>query len=909
MGGLVDIPLSRLTVARAGTTGMRFNSAGVLEAVAANTARIDYGTYTLTSTGGQDWTATPNPNMLLGPEDFGGSAWSKTAATVSNNTATAPDGTLTADKLTEDGTNAGHYLGQSFMVVAGSTYTLSLHVKPETRSQIALILTSGFNAVANQIAVFTLSGAGSYAVTSGSPACQIVARTDGSYRVSITATADTTVGAFCQLRLASGGSITYQGDGASGLYIWGAKMEIGSTATGYQPVTPACRGLLAEPTRTNSIRNPRCEGVVAGSPGTLPTNWSSTASAGPVNGITRTVVGSGTEDGIPYVDVRFSGTPTSGNQYVDVTLETSSPTAAAGQSWAVSAFLRVIAGSVSGLSPQIIAYGSPGFSDNGSVSASAVTGSPLRQQRFLLAKTFSDAGVTGISPRVALTFPSGTAGDVTLRIGLPQCELGARASSPILPPVSAPAASTRNADWPTFALSTLPSWNSSEWTLVVEHEIIGLLPSQVVAGIGSTFGASVYLSYGSATPLGWGAGYGTGVSFPTTSASVGVHRNVIAMGGTTALISADGGTTATVTGIAPPTGATMIGIGNAPWSASNSVGGYIRRLQYLPRKANSTEVRSLSGGTDITGQTVPETGNCLLSWVNHLDAAATVVSSSSYATGLGPERLKDPQARKRMRTAAGVVTPTLSVDLGSTKEVGVLAVLQPDDPGYIDADGNPVGYMASTDTIRHRLDATTAGTGALYDSQYYRDASYIAATLDLNFTAQSYREFQNDVSSGIVSGYGLSAHVLPATVQPRYWQCDVSATSLSTTPGYLDIGRLWVGSAWRPTRNFAYEWSDEWTDLSETTQVRRSGQEFVDFAPKKRVLTFGLKALTEPEAKVFMKELGRIIGTSKQVLFIQEPNGAYQGYESIIGRLVEVSPITQPNFALYERVFQIRQSL
>ncbi|MDW7630378.1 phage head spike fiber domain-containing protein [Azospirillum brasilense] len=219
MGGLVDIPLSRLTVARAGTTGMRFNSAGVLEAVAANTARIDYGTYTLTSTGGQDWTATPNPNMLLGPEDFGGSAWSKTAATVSNNTATAPDGTLTADKLTEDGTNAGHYLGQSFMVVAGSTYTLSLHVKPETRSQIALILTSGFNAVANQIAVFTLSGAGSYAVTSGSPACQIVARTDGSYRVSITATADTTVGAFCQLRLASGGSITYQGDGASGLYI------------------------------------------------------------------------------------------------------------------------------------------------------------------------------------------------------------------------------------------------------------------------------------------------------------------------------------------------------------------------------------------------------------------------------------------------------------------------------------------------------------------------------------------------------------------------------------------------------------------------------------------------------------------------------------------------------------------
>ncbi|MFL7901582.1 hypothetical protein ACJ41P_10645 [Azospirillum argentinense] len=301
--------------------------------------------------------------------------------------------------------------------------------------------------------------------------------------------------------------------------------------------------------------------------------------------------------------------------------------------------------------------------------------------------------------------------------------------------------------------------------------------------------------------------------------------------------------------------------------------------------------------------------NCLLSWVNHLDSAATVVTSSSSVTGLGPERLKDPQVRKRMRTAVGVVNPTLTLDFGSAKEVGVLAVLQPDDPGYIDADGNPVGYMAASDTIRHRLDATTAGAGALYDSLYYLDPTYTGATYDFNFITQSYREYQNSTASGIVSGYGLSAHILPATVQPRYWQCDVAATSLATTPAYLDLGRLWGGPAWRPTRNFAYEWSDEWTDLSETAQVRRSGQEFVDLAPKKRVLTFGLKALTEPEAKIFMKELGRIVGTSKQVLFIQEPNGTYQGYEAIIGRLVEVAPITQPNFALYERVFQIRQSL
>lgn len=327
------------------------------------------------------------------------------------------------------------------------------------------------------------------------------------------------------------------------------------------------------------------------------------------------------------------------------------------------------------------------------------------------------------------------------------------------------------------------------------------------------------------------------------------------------------------------------------------------------------------------------TNTCLLSWVNHLDAAATTIASTSAVDGLGPARLKDPQARRRMRTAPGTSSVSLSVDLGSEKEVGVLAALQPDDAGYIDADGEAVGFLDPvTDTIRHRLgrrgvvldldfvsgryrefvespaiDWTTVAT--LYDSLYAVDAGYAGATLDLNFVAGQHREYQNPTGSGVVHGYGLHAHILPAAAQARYWQADIAAASLATTPGYLDLGRLWIGPAFRPTRNFAYEWSDAWDDLSDVTEVRRSGQEFVDSGPRRRRLTFAFRALNEPEAKLFMKELGRIVGTSKQVLFIQEPGGPYQGYEAIIGRLVEVAPITQPNFAMYERVFQIRQSL
>lgn len=300
--------------------------------------------------------------------------------------------------------------------------------------------------------------------------------------------------------------------------------------------------------------------------------------------------------------------------------------------------------------------------------------------------------------------------------------------------------------------------------------------------------------------------------------------------------------------------------------------------------------------------------NCLLSWVNHADAAATTITSTSAVVGLGPERLKDPQVRRRMRSAPGNTAPTITVNLGTYKEVGVLAVVQPDDAGAIDADGNPTGFLAASDVIRHRLDFPflPPGTGALYDSAS-DFGSYTGPALSFNFAAGSYSEYQ--ATSGIVAGYGLHAQVLPATVTPQYWQIDISAPSLAPTPGYVDLGRLWIGPAFRPTRNFAYEWTDAWDDLSTVTSVDRSGLEFVDRGPKRRVLTFALKSLTAAEAKVTVKELGRIAGTSGQVLFIQEPDGPYQGYEAILGRLVEVAPITQPNFVMYERVFQIRQSL
>jgi len=75
----------------------------------------------------------------------------------------------------------------------------------------------------------------------------------------------------------------------------------------YNPTTLQPQGLLVEEQRTNSIRNSTAQGAVAGTPGTVPTNWLISSDA---NGIAREIIGTGVENGITYLDLKYSGTPT-----------------------------------------------------------------------------------------------------------------------------------------------------------------------------------------------------------------------------------------------------------------------------------------------------------------------------------------------------------------------------------------------------------------------------------------------------------------------------------------------------------------------------------------------------------------------------------------------------------------------
>ena len=235
----------------------------------------------------------------------------------------------------------------------------------------------------------------------------------------------------------------------------------------YNPATLAAQGFLIEEARTNRIRNNTMVGAVAGTPGTNPTNWSI---ANTLNGLTKEIVGTGTTNGITWIDLRWSGTTTGVGLTVAQPEGTTAITAATGQAWSASAWWAIVGGSTANIT-----------SVNQRVSGRSAAGSLLEQTdqpvtltatltRYTASHTMSNASTERVTNDIFFNYNSGVAIDITLRIGLPQLELGAFATS-VIPTTTT--ALTRSAD--VASVNTLSPWfNATESTLYLEFTPVGL---------------------------------------------------------------------------------------------------------------------------------------------------------------------------------------------------------------------------------------------------------------------------------------------------------------------------------------------------------------------------------------------------------------------------------------------------
>jgi len=184
-------------------------------------------------------------NLLKYTEEFDNGVWGKGRGTVQANTATAPDGTDTADTFTENTDNGSHYVVATLDCSPNTTFSASGYVKDKSTGFAAVGLqqnTSGSSYIGSTLIHFNLSTGTHTATANGGTEPTNISYSsesvgNGWYRIQVKGTLGGTAGKVQMfLSPSTGTTNSYQGDGSSGIYIWGAQLEEANEATGYQKV-------------------------------------------------------------------------------------------------------------------------------------------------------------------------------------------------------------------------------------------------------------------------------------------------------------------------------------------------------------------------------------------------------------------------------------------------------------------------------------------------------------------------------------------------------------------------------------------------------------------------------------------------------------------------------------------------
>lgn len=203
-----------------------FDAKGVMQSATNNVPRIDYDPVTGECKGLLIEEA--RTNLLTYSEQFGDATWVKSEVTITADPVVAPDGT-TADKVRCSVNNAVHRVMYIVTTASGVVVVASVFAKAGEYDGLCILET-----VDNGATYFNLS-LGS--IISGNGGIEPVG--NGWYRCwTYWTTSDTS--AVVQFRVVSDGSTTnsiFTGDGTSGIYLWGAQLEVRAFPTSYIPTT------------------------------------------------------------------------------------------------------------------------------------------------------------------------------------------------------------------------------------------------------------------------------------------------------------------------------------------------------------------------------------------------------------------------------------------------------------------------------------------------------------------------------------------------------------------------------------------------------------------------------------------------------------------------------------------------
>jgi hypothetical protein len=311
--------------------------------------------------------------------------------------------------------------------------------------------------------------------------------------------------------------------------------------------------------------------------------------------ITSQIVDTGTENGLTYVDIRYSGTPNSSGSIFPGVEANTQVSASNGQTWTFSSYVKLSGGTLSNVTVRLYVSardsGGLDLAENTSTTITPTTAS-LTTQRASATRTFNNASTARAAGFFEIVYTNGNPIDITLRIAAPQLEQGAFATS-YIPTTSV--AVTRQVD--SAVVTPISSfYNAAEGTLFAEGlpNTGATATSAHLLSIGVS--SSDYLSLLRLTSGGTARAYnvagGSLVADLFGTAFSAAGKLALAAKQDDFAFSFNGGTVATDSSGAMPS-ADRMRIG-ARADTGVVLNGHIRRIAYFPKRLSNALLQSLT---------------------------------------------------------------------------------------------------------------------------------------------------------------------------------------------------------------------------------------------------------------------------------------------------------------------------
>lgn len=279
----------------------------------------------------------------------------------------------------------------------------------------------------------------------------------------------------------------------------------------------------------------------------------------------------------------------------------------------------------------------------------------------------------------------------------------------------------------------------------------------------------------------------------------------------------------------------------------------------------------------------------MLGFPNRIDAST--ISGGSWLAALPLANLKTRTFGEVARSTNLLLASTkFDIDLGSQRNIRAL-----------DFRNHNLSLQALY-RIRGSDDPTFATSAVDSGWQSVWPTVYPFGSLDWeedNWFTGTYTEEQR-------AGYMPSfTHILDANTLSRYWR--VEFDDQANSAGYVQLGRVFIGPVWQPTRNMSFGNSLA-VETDTAVQAAYSGSEFFDVKTPFRVVRFSLDWMDEDEALGTGFELLRRAGIDQEVLWIHDPSDTVHAIRRrFLGRFRQLSPIENPYVNVGKLAFEIKE--